>query len=65
MLFFYTQKKFLKFEIHEYLFNSIYDFAGKIREENISKGNFRFASYLYLRDILNKIDMMPKDTFDN
>lgn len=40
--------------IHEYLFNEIYSFAGKIRKENIAKGNFRFASSLYLEDILKK-----------
>ena len=51
-------------KIHKYLFQDIYEFAGKIREKNISKGNFRFASSLYLEDILQKIDNMPKDTFD-
>ena len=35
-------------EIHKYLFDDIYDFAGKIRTINIAKGNFRFASVLYL-----------------
>lgn len=51
-------------KIHKYLFDSIYDFAGNIREVNISNGSFRFASFIYLKDILNKIDMMPEDTFD-
>lgn len=51
-------------QIHKYLFQDIYDFAGKVRENNISKGNFRFASSLYLKDILQKIDNMPEDTFD-
>ncbi len=51
-------------KIHKYLFDSIYDFAGNIREVNISKGSFRFASFIYLKDILNKIDVMPEDTFD-
>ena len=51
-------------KIHKYLFDSIYDFAGNIREVNISKGSFRFASFIYLKEILNKIDMMPEDTFD-
>ena len=51
-------------KIHKYLFDSIYDFAGNIREVNISKGSFRFASFIYLKDILNKIDIMPEDTFD-
>ena len=51
--------------IHKYLFNDIYYFAGKIREENIAKGNFRFASAMYLDEILKKIDEMPQDTFEN
>lgn len=50
-------------KIHKYLFDNIYNFAGNIREVNISKGSFRFASFIYLKDILNKIDMMPEDTF--
>lgn len=50
--------------IHEYLFNEIYSFAGKIRKENIAKGNFRFASLLYLEDILKKIDKMPENNYD-
>ena len=51
--------------IHKYLFYDIYSFAGKIREENIAKGNFRFASCMYLEDVLHKIDNMPQDTFEN
>lgn len=51
--------------IHKYLFDDIYSFAGKIRKENIVKGNFRFASCMYLEDILHKIDNMPQDTFEN
>lgn len=51
--------------IHKYLFEDIYSFAGKIRKENIAKGNFRFASCMYLEDILHKIDNMPQDTFEN
>ena len=39
-------------EIHKYLFQDIYDFAGKIRDENISKGNFRFAPVMYLKEAL-------------
>lgn len=50
--------------IHEYLFNEIYSFAGKIRKENIAKGNFRFASSLYLEDILKKIDKMSENNYD-
>jgi len=52
-------------KIHEYLFSGIYDFAGKIRKENIAKGNFRFASVMYLEDVLSKIDTMPQDNFEN
>ena len=52
-------------KIHEYLFFDIYDFAGKIRKENIAKGSFRFASVMYLEDVLAKIDLMPQDTFEN
>ena len=51
-------------EIHKYLFQDIYDFAGKIRNENISKGNFRFAPVMYLREALKNIDKMPQKTFD-
>ena len=51
--------------MHEYLFSDIYDFAGKIRQENIAKGNFRFASVLYLKEVLTKIDVMPQDNFEN
>ena len=52
-------------KIHEFLFSDIYDFAGKIRKENIAKGNFRFASVMYLEDVLNKIDEMPQNNFEN
>jgi len=52
-------------EIHDYLFNGLYDFAGKIRELNISKGNFRFANSLYLKEILEKIETMKDNTFDD
>jgi len=51
-------------QIHLYLFDSLYDFAGKIRTLNISKGNFRFANSLYLEDILLKIEKMEEDTFE-
>ena len=51
-------------KIHEYLFSDIYSFAGKVRKDNIAKGNFRFASALYLEDILTKIDNMPESNFD-
>ena len=52
-------------QIHRYLFEDVYSFAGEIRKVNIAKGNFRFASVLYLEDILKKIDNMPHDNFDN
>ena len=51
-------------QIHQYLFEDIYFFAGKIRDTNISKGNFRFATTIYLKEILPKIDLMPKNNFD-
>ena len=51
--------------IHKFMFDDIYYFAGKIREENIAKGNFRFAFAMYLDEILKKIDEMPQDTFEN
>lgn len=50
--------------IHKYLFEDIYDFAGKIRTVNISKGNFRFAPRMYLEAALQSIDKMPQSTFD-
>ncbi len=50
--------------IHSYLFEDIYDFAGKTRELNISKGNFRFAPVMYLQQSLNHIDTMPQSSFD-
>lgn len=52
-------------EIHKYLFDDIYYFAGKIRNDNIAKGNFRFASAIYLEEILSKIDEMPQKTFED
>ena len=52
-------------KIHKFLFEDIYDFAGTIRKDNIAKGNFRFASALYLEDILNKIEEMPQNTYDD
>ncbi len=51
-------------QIHKYLFDGLYDFAGQIREQNISKGNFRFANSLYLNEILVKIEQMSEDTFE-
>ena len=51
-------------EIHKYLFDDIYDFAGKIRTVNLSKGNFRFAPLMYLEAALDNIDKMPQSNFD-
>ena len=50
--------------IHKYLFDEIYDFAGKLREVNIAKGNFRFAPLMYLEAALENINKMPQGTFD-
>ena len=52
-------------QIHKYLFDGLYDFAGKIRTQNISKGNFRFGNSLYLENMLKKIETMKEDTLDN
>lgn len=50
--------------IHRYLFEDVYDFAGKIRTVNIAKGNFRFAPVMYLEVSLENIDKMPQSNFD-
>lgn len=52
-------------QIHAYLFGGLYDFAGQIREVNISKGNFRFANCLYLKEALAAIEKMPEATFED
>lgn len=51
-------------EIHKYLFEEIYDFAGKVRTVNIAKGNFRFAPVMYLQAALDSVEKMPQSTFD-
>lgn len=51
-------------KIHKYLFEDIYVFAGKIRDVNIAKGNFRFASVMYLKAALENVEKMPQSTFD-
>jgi len=51
-------------QIHIFLFGGLYDFAGKIRVHNISKGGFRFATALYLKEILVKVEQMPENTFN-
>ena len=50
--------------IHNYLFEDIYEFAGKVRSQNISKGNFRFAPVMYLEIALEHIDKMPQRNLD-
>jgi cell filamentation protein len=51
-------------QIHAYLFGGLYDFAGQIRQKNISKGGFQFAVSRYLGDILKQIEAMPENTFE-
>ena len=51
-------------EIHRYLFEGLYDFAGEIRRLNISKGGFKFANAMFLHAILPVIDQMPENTFE-
>ena len=50
--------------IHKYLFDEIYEFAGKLRTVNIAKGNFRFAPLMYIESALKNIDEMPQSNFD-
>ena len=50
--------------IHKYMFEDIFDFAGKIRTVNLAKGNFRFAPLIYLQAALDNIDKMPQSTFN-
>lgn len=51
-------------QLHDYLFHGLYDFSGQIRTKNISKGGFRFANTLYLKEVLAKIDEMPENNFE-
>ena len=51
-------------QIHAYLFGGLYDFAGQIRQKNISKGGFQFAVSRFLGDTLKRIQEMPETTFD-
>ena len=51
-------------QIHAYLFGGLYDFAGKIRQKNISKGGFQFAVSRFLGDTLKQIEAMPEATYD-
>ncbi|MDR0291215.1 MAG: Fic family protein [Elusimicrobium sp.] len=50
-------------QIHNCLFEGLYDFAGQLRAKNISKGNFKFANTLYLKEVLAKIEHMPEKSF--
>ena len=51
-------------KIHEFLFDEIYYFAGKVRTVNLAKGNFRFAPVMYLEAALKHVDDMPQSTYD-
>ena len=51
-------------QIHKRLFEEIYYFAGQLRDENISKGNFRFASALYLHEAILSVEKMQQKTFE-
>jgi len=51
-------------QIHYYIFDGLLSFAGQFRNKNISKGNFRFASALYLEDVLPVVENMPENTFE-
>lgn len=51
-------------QIHKYLFEEIYDFAGNLRKVNIVKGNFRFTPFSYLEESINKIEKMPQSTYE-
>ena len=51
-------------QIHKFLFDGLFEFAGTIREQNISKGYFRFVNALYLVESLEKIEQMPENTFE-
>lgn len=52
-------------DIHRHLFNGLYDFAGQVRDLNISKSSFRFANVLYLKEALRAIEKMPENTFED
>lgn len=51
-------------QIHQFLFQDVFDFAGQIREVDLAKGNFRFAPAMYLSDTLKTIDSLPENTFE-
>lgn len=51
-------------QIHKYLFEEIYEFAGKLRQVNIAKGNFRFIPLAYLEEAIKNIEKMPQSTYE-
>ncbi len=51
-------------KIHKYLFGEIYEFAGKLRNVNIAKGNFRFTSLTYLEEAIKNIEKMPQSNYE-
>lgn len=51
-------------QIHHFLFQDVFDYAGKIRDVDLTKGNFRFTPIIYLKDTLKTIDKLPENTFD-
>jgi len=51
-------------QIHHALFDGLFDFAGEIRTQNISKGGFRFANSLYLKEALAAIERMPESSYE-
>ncbi|MDO4398936.1 MAG: Fic family protein [Candidatus Saccharibacteria bacterium] len=51
-------------QIHRFLFQDVFDFAGRIRDVDLAKGNFRFAPVIYLSDTLKTIDNLPENSFD-
>mgnify|MGYP003300010055 CR=1 FL=1 len=52
-------------QIHQFLFQDVFDFAGKIRDVDLAKGNFRFAPVIYLADTLKTIDSLPEKNYDD
>ena len=51
-------------QIHKYLFEEIYEFAGELRKVNIAKGNFRFTPIVYLEESIRNIEKMPQSTYE-
>lgn len=51
-------------KIHQYLFQDVFSFAGKIRDVNLAKGNFRFTPLLFLESNIKIIENLPEDNFD-